>query len=458
MLQKIIFSLINLLVLFSCSNKFQNLEKTEYIQLRNPIIPGYFADPSIVQYDGKFYLYATADPWGEDFLACWVSSNLRDWTFHKLNWPTKEACTSPLSNSNMVWAPSVVKKGEKFYMYVSVGSEIWCGVADHPVGPWSNPLGNKQLIEFDTTKYCHTIDAEVFIDDNDRAYLYWGSGWNWVNGRCYVAELNDDMYSFKSEKKEITPNHYFEGPFVNKYNSKYYMTYSEGRTMDDTYEVRYAVSDSPMGTFIEAKNSPILKTNAQLDVYGPGHHTLFSYDNKNYILYHRHRLPFVTETAYRQICINDLEFNKKSGLIKNINPHNTQQFPSIKLEKHIQIEPLSINTSSQHSRSSYLSDKNYATRWEADDLDRNNQIIASFKPDTSIKYLNIRFEYPWKTYYPKVEYTSDGETWELATDHWEEGVSGSPVNISINKNILQLKISFNPEKVIKNSIWELEFY
>lgn len=27
--------------------------------LRNPLIPGYFADPSLVQHEDKFYLYAT---------------------------------------------------------------------------------------------------------------------------------------------------------------------------------------------------------------------------------------------------------------------------------------------------------------------------------------------------------------------------------------------------------------
>lgn len=78
-------------------------------------------------YEGKFYLYATVDPWGADFLPCWVSEDFRNWTFHRLNWPTKAACTSALSHKNMVWAPSVIQKGDMFYMYVSVGSEVWCG-------------------------------------------------------------------------------------------------------------------------------------------------------------------------------------------------------------------------------------------------------------------------------------------------------------------------------------------
>ncbi|MDR2913822.1 MAG: hypothetical protein LBV74_03155 [Tannerella sp.] len=42
----------------------QNAETTSFVELQNPILPGYFADPSIVQYEGKFYMYVTADPWG----------------------------------------------------------------------------------------------------------------------------------------------------------------------------------------------------------------------------------------------------------------------------------------------------------------------------------------------------------------------------------------------------------
>ena len=36
------------------------------------------------------------------------------------------------------------------------------------------------MISFDTTRYYHVIDAEAFIDDDGKAYLYWGSGWGWT--------------------------------------------------------------------------------------------------------------------------------------------------------------------------------------------------------------------------------------------------------------------------------------
>ncbi len=444
--------------LSACQPKQNSTEKLT--ELANPIIAGYFADPSIVQHEGKFYLYATADPWGKEFLSCWVSDDFQNWTFNKLNWPTKEACTSPLSNENMVWAPSIIKKGDTFYMYVSVGSEIWCGKANHPLGPWENMLKDKPLIPYETTKYYHAIDAEAFIDDDGTPYLYWGSGWDWTNGHCFAAELDEDMCTFKSEWTEVTPEHFFEGPLVNKVGDTYYLTYSEGVTMDDTYEVRYATSKSPMGPFKEAANSPILKTDRELNVYGPGHHTVFSYLDKNYILYHRHRLPFVTGTAYRQICINELIFDETTGTIQNITPYNTQSFPNLIKEKKGGIVPSQIECSSEENQTyaaTNVLDNSYATLWKPSLDDKSPFLILSFEEGTSLQSMDIRFEYAWNTYYPKLEYQTEGKEWKIVADYSQEGISGSPVTFEINQPTKQLRLSFPYPEKEETAIWTLSF-
>lgn len=459
-MKQIIILLVSLFLLVGCTAKSTIEENT--IELQNPIIPGYFADPSLVQYEGKFYLYVTADPWGADFLSCWVSDDFQDWTFHTLNWPTKEACTSPTSRANMVWAPSVIQKGDAFYMYISVGSEIWCGKANHPLGPWENMLDGVPMISDDPTGYYHVIDAETFIDDNGKAYLYWGSGWDWINGHCFAAELNDDMCSFKNEPVEVTPTRYFEGPLMIKHQEKYYLTYSEGKTIDETYEVRYAVGDNPFGPFTEAENSPILKSNDNLRVYGPGHHTLFTYDNKNYILYHKHRLPFKSGSAYRQTCIREFTFNDAKDEINTIIPYHTQTFPDLRKEKKQVILPQKIEASSiqaEYTKPENILDNHYGTRWESDENDKNANIAVIFSEENHIEVMEIRFEYPWKKYFMKVEFSANGNDWKTVADYTDEGISGSPVNIAIDDKCKQIKISFvETAESAKPSIWELRFY
>ena len=285
--------------------------------ITNPIIKGYFADPTIIKYQGCYYIYATIDPWGGEELAVFTTQNFKEFKREHINWPTKKACTSPTSGGAMVWAPSVVKaSNNKFYMYVSVGSEVWVGISDQPLGPWKNAKpDNTPLVSSKKFPEYHMIDAECFIDTDGQAYLYWGSGLNWVNGHCFAVKFRPDMVTFDGEPKDITPPNYFEAPYMLKRNNLYYLMYSEGKAIDFTYKIRYSTSKTPFGPWIESKNSPILETSVDSTTYGPGHHTLFFEKGQYYILYHR---IFPQKEAYvlRQLCIDSLNFNKNGDILK----------------------------------------------------------------------------------------------------------------------------------------------
>ncbi|WP_223154670.1 family 43 glycosylhydrolase [Aestuariibaculum sediminum] len=298
----------------SCNN-------ARHVNIENPIVDGHFADPSIVKYEGKFYIYATKDPWGGEDLAVLESSDLKHWKQKQIKWPTKSLCTSPTSNTSRVWAPSVIQgKDGKFYMYVSVGSEVWAGVSNNPLGPWKNAKkDNTPLIKGNMFPEYHMIDADVFIDDNGEVYLYWGSGLNWVNGHCFVVQLQDDMISFNQhEIKDVTPPNYFEAPLMVKRNGKYYLMYSNGKCTNETYNVRYAISESPYGPWVEPNNSPILTTSNDKTTKGPGHHTVFNENGQFYILYHR--ITDNTDELYRELAIDSLNFDV-NGLIETVKPN-----------------------------------------------------------------------------------------------------------------------------------------
>jgi beta-xylosidase len=294
--------------------------------ITNPIVEGYFADPSIVEHGGKYYIYATIDPWGGEELAVFESTDFKNWTRRQLNWPTKSQTTSPSSGDAMVWAPAVVKAlNGKFYMYVSVGSEIWAGVSEHPLGPWKNAKAdNSPLISTQDPEVVHTIDADCFIDDDGQAYLYWGSGFDWVNGHCMVVKLEKDMISFDGPMIDITPPNYFEAPHMIKRNNQYYLMYSDGKAIDHTYKIRYSTSSSPLGPWTEGPTSPILQTSADSTIYGPGHHTVFREEGQDYILYHRIK-PQDEAYVLRQLCVDSLNFDAQ-GNIKKINPTGIRAF------------------------------------------------------------------------------------------------------------------------------------
>lgn len=447
MKRQVLYFIVLFLVLFFTSSR-----PIVAVKVSNPILPGYFADPSIVELDGRFYIYATVDPWGEDFLSCWSSDDLVNWEFHKLNWPTKAECTTSLSKENKVWAPSVVKRNNNYYMYVSVGSEIWCGVASHPLGPWRNALIDKPLVPYDISEYYHVIDAEVFIDTDNRCFLYWGSGWNWKNGHCFVAELNDDMSSFKGEKVEVTPENYFEAPFMIKHKSTYFLTYSDGKTLDDTYKVRYAVGSSPFGPFKEAKNSPILYTDALKEVYGPGHHSIYNINNQSYVFYHKHRLPYVEGTAFRQLCMDTIKIDGDS--LCKIVCTDELDFP-FDGDADYQISNILIETSSARNTSfssTKMNDGSNQTMWIPSDYDKHPWIKISL-PDIMDEFsISILSEYPWKKYKFDCEISLDGVTWHNYYRNEGEEMIGSPFTIPVSGKAKYVRLNVDGNM----NIWEIK--
>ncbi len=416
----------------------------------NPVLAGYYADPVLVTYSGKHYIYVTIDPWGGETLGCWESADFKNWTYRELNWPTKKACTSPTSGSPMVWAPSVTRVPDgRFLMAVSVGGEIWLGVADHPLGPWKNMLGDQVFIPYRYKPGYHMIDADIFVDDDKSVYLYWGSGHGWKNGKCFVGRLSADLKSFADEPRDVTPTNYFEGPFMVKRHGKYFLTYSEGVTVKDTYQVHYAVGDNPYGPFTEPGNSPILVTDKSKNVVSPGHHAVFNRDGRDYILYHRHGIPFNPKFIGRQTCVDELSITADGLIAKVVPTHAGPDFVQGRAESRGLAREAVVTASSQaaeHTAPAYVVDDNYATRWAAAPDAAGAWLQLDLGSAKAFSRLLIRPEYAWKPCRFRVEISHDGAAWRTLADHTAKPAKGSPIVIEKSATARHLRLVF-PENV-----------
>ena len=426
----------------------------------NPILPGYYADPSLVSYEGKHYIYATLDPWGGKTLGCWESTDFKNWSYRELNWPTRAACTSPTSGSADVWAPSVVRHPDgRFVMAISVGNEVWMGVAPHPLGPWSNVLGDRPFVVKDYKPGFHMIDAELFVDDDKAVYVYWGSGYGWKNGRCWMARLSDDLKSFAEEPRDVTPANYFEGPFMVKRHGKYFLTYSQGVTIKDTYQVHYAVGDNPYGPFVEAKNSPILVTDRTLNVVSPGHHAIFREGDKDYILYHRHSIPFNPKFIGRQTCVDEMHINPDGSIAKIVPSHAGPALVQGRAESRSLALVAAASASSQNSEltaPAFVTDDNYATQWSAASKEKGAWLQLDLGSVKDITRQIIRPEYASKATRLSVEASEDGKEWRKAADFVAEPAKGSPIVIAQPLRARYLRAVF-PESVAGADISLIEW-
>lgn len=427
----------------------------------NPFLPGYWADPTIIVHDDTFYIYVTTDgpAWGASELTVWHSKDFKNWTNTVLNWPGRD-----LDVTN-VWAPDVIEgRDGRFHMYISINHEIWAGVADHPLGPWRNALDeDKPFIARDFDPEVHHIDANAYIDDDGKAYLYWGSGWEWERGPAYVGRLTDDMASFAEAPRRTQPPRFFEGPYMLKRDGRYFLMYSDGKVSEPSYKIRYSYSDSPTGPWTEPEQSPILVTSADRTVFGPGHHSVLQWKGDYYLVYHRDANPFMG-SAHRQLCIDRLVFNRDNQ-IERVVPTHRGAFPQVTDEQQPANLAFGAKVTASSAAKRYgaggLVDDNYGTRWSAAKSDDSPSLTIDLGEVKATHRIEIFPEYATKYYKYRVETSSDGERWESYSDPDMAAARGMPWVHEKAADARYIRVSLFPgEKVDapRQSLWEVKVY
>lgn len=430
----------------------------------NPLLPGYFADPTIRKFGDTYYIYATTDGTGNGYgpAQAWISKDFVNWRNVLLNWPTTE----------VVWAPDVVMQPDSTYRYYYCTNEcvVRVGESDSPLGPWTNRLGESDavLVPDRFVKNAITLDPALFRDDDGSEYLYFGTWGIYKGFGCGVARLSADGKSFTDKKlienTEITD--FFEAPYVFKRNGKYYFTYSSGSCHDDTYRVQYAVADHPMGPY--TYKGCILKTNNDGTVHGPGHHSVLVDGDNYYIVYHRHNNPHSIHGFHRQICIDKMEFDA-DGNIKAIVPTHDGLLPASLKKSARQHTAKNLaykarvtasSTYSEWFKPEYAVDDNNGTLWRAANCLGEAWLQIDLGRLTQFDEVFTQFEYPTFFYQYKIETSRDGNNWKLYADRTDNTQQGSPMVDTGKARARYIRITITDRQ--KNghfpAIWNVKIY
>ncbi len=310
----------------------------------NPLISQYFgADPGVMEYDGRVYVYMTDDHLLYDggnitniayssinCLRCISSDDLVNWTDHGLiNAAGQNGLCKWGGNS---WAPTACHKTingkEQFFIYfANNGNGIAVLQSDSPTGPWRDPIG-KALISRSTPN-CGNVewlfDPAVLVDDDGKAYLYFGGG---IPNKQYAhpgtaraVQLGDDMTSIVGTPVSIDPPYLFEDSGIHKYNGKYYYSYCTNfDTNGNQYgltsgAIDYMVSDNPLGPFTY-KGEVFKGIGTFFGTGGNNHHTIFEFKNQYYLFYHAQYLQdsMGIKGGYRSTHIDKLTVNADGSM------------------------------------------------------------------------------------------------------------------------------------------------
>lgn len=283
----------------------------------NPLFTGWYADPEGTIFNHQYWIFPTySAPYNQQvFMDAFSSTDLTNWQKH----PRIIDTSGVKWAKRAMWAPSITEKDGKYYLFFGANDiqnnqevgGIGIAVADHPDGPYKDYLGKPLIDSF--INGAQPIDQFVFKDKDGEYYLIYG-GWR----HCNIVHLNKDFTGFLPMKdgtlfKEITPEHYVEGPFMFIRNGKYYFMWSEGGWTGPNYSVAYAMADSPFGPF--KRIGKILQQDTTVAT-GAGHHSIIHLpkEDKWYIVYHRRPLD-QTDGNARMTCIDKMEFDANGYIL-----------------------------------------------------------------------------------------------------------------------------------------------
>ena len=391
----------------------------------NPVIPGYFADPTIKKFGDTYYMYATTDGSGAGFgpAQVWTSKDFVNWTLMPMNWP----------DSHWIWAPDVIRHTDgRYYYFYCQPCIIHCGVSETPRGPWKNILGESEAVlvpdRFVTNAI--TLDGQTFVDDDGSVYLYWGTWGIYKGFGCGAGKMTPDLKGFTETR--LIPNteavDFFEAPFVLKRNGIYYFMYSSGSCHDHTYRVQYATSDHPLGPY-EYKGC-ILETNEDGTVHGPGHHSILKEGDDYYIVYHRHDNPHSNRGFHRQLCMDKMEFAADGSIRKVVPTHKGvgALAPSVVKSENLALGA-GVRASSCYDdnfRAEYAVDDNNGTLWRPRGMGQE-WLEIDLGSSREIQTVWTQFEYGTQFYQYLIETSVDGKHWSVFADKRNNHLAGSPM-------------------------------
>ncbi len=229
-------------------------------RFRNPILSGFYPDPSICRVGGDFYLVNSSFAYFPG-IPIHHSRDLVHWETigHALDRPS-QLDLDGAGHSRGLFAPTIRHHEGLFYLVctnVDAGGTFLV-TAREAAGPWSEPVWLREA---------PGIDPSLFFDDDGRCW-YCGTrpaaeGERYPgNWEVWIRELDLGRMAFSGASRGIWRGAlrdciWPEGPHIYKVDGRYYLLIAEGGTGLD-HAVSVARSDSLAGPWIGKSGNPIL--------------------------------------------------------------------------------------------------------------------------------------------------------------------------------------------------------
>ncbi len=339
----ILSALLSAAILPAAAQREQGVDTT-FTATSNPFVKyKYLGDPAALVDGNTVYIYAGHDECPDNqnryVMNEWCILSTTDMKTFKEHSYHLRAADFPWA-SGQAWASQTIKRGNKYYWYVTAehkdihGKAIGVAVSDSPTGPFIPT--EKALVTNDmTTQWTKIswddIDPTVIVDDDGQAYMFWG------NTQLYYAKLKDNMIELDGEVMPVSipgidqpslpaklqpslmehnkqqQNHkdydfYTEAPWIHKHKDWYYLTFSVGFPE----KTAYAMSKNINGPWEYKGILNEIAGNSNTN-----HHAIIEFKGNWYFIYHNGGINTAGSSYRRSLCIDRLYY-KKNGELQRV--------------------------------------------------------------------------------------------------------------------------------------------
>ena len=269
------------------------------------VIPFDSPDPTAIQTpDGKgLYVFSTGRG-----ITISYSTNFIDWertdrVFAGVRFPEGMPgwAKKAIPNARGIWAPDVVFHNDLYYVYYSVST---MGSQRSVIGLATNKTLDKTSPDYqwqdegivleshpDHTDY-NAIDSAFFVDEDGKAYLFWGSYWTGLKA-VEVDPKTGKPFRYRPGELKIPadyvsvatrPDTSIEAAYVIRHGKYYYLFTSRGSCCDgvkSTYHIAFGRSEKPLGPYVDKENNRMDQGGGTILLSstekwkGPGHNGFF---------------------------------------------------------------------------------------------------------------------------------------------------------------------------------------
>ena len=384
------------------------------------------ADPAVVRFRGEYYMFVTRSN------GYWHSKDLLDWDFIAPKDWYPQGSNAPAAHNY---------KDSVLYVTGDPSGSMSILYSDNPKsGEWKA-----------TPAILHNLqDPDLFIDDDGKAYMFWGSsnvypirGMELDKNHRFlpkggVKELfNLDMprhgwERFGENHSDTVLGGYIEGPWLTKYNGKYYMQYGAPGTEFNVYADGVYVADHPMGPYTYQKHNPVsYKPGGYMN--GAGHGSTVQGPGGEYWHFASMALS-INVNWERRLCMFPAGFDKDGIMYVDTRfgdypryapagPGKKGQFRGWMLLSYR--KPVTASTAKGEFGPDALTDERTKSFWLAEANDERQWVLIDLEKPARVCAVQVNYHDYRSNLYGRIpglrhryviEGSSNGETWNILVD------------------------------------------